>query len=34
MAVEPTVEVALPAAALFPPGAVAPGFSFIADVRP
>jgi len=29
----PTVEVALPAEALFPPGAVPPGFSFIADVR-
>jgi hypothetical protein len=34
IAVEPTVEVALPAEALFPPGAVPPGFSFIADVRP
>jgi hypothetical protein len=34
IAVEPTVEVALPADALFPPGAVPPGFSFIADVRP
>jgi hypothetical protein len=33
-AVEPTVQVALPADALFPPGAVPPGFSFIADVRP
>lgn len=32
--VGPTVEVALPAEALFPPGAVPPGFSFIADVRP
>lgn len=32
--VERTVEVALPADALFPPGAVPPGFSFIADVRP
>jgi len=31
---EPTVRVALPADALFPPGAVPPGFSFIADVRP
>jgi hypothetical protein len=31
--VDPTVEVALPADALFPPGAVPPGFSFIADVR-
>lgn len=34
IAVEPTVEVALPADALFPPGAVPEGFSFIADVRP
>jgi hypothetical protein len=34
IAVEPSVEVALPAEALFPPGAVPPGFSFIADVRP
>ena len=34
IALEPTVEVALPAEALFPPGAVPPGFSFIADVRP
>ena len=33
IAVEPTVQVALPADALFPPGAVPPGFSFIADVR-
>jgi hypothetical protein len=33
-AVEPMVQVALPADALFPPGAVPPGFSFIADVRP
>lgn len=32
--VTPTVQVALPADALFPPGAVPPGFSFIADVRP
>ncbi len=32
--VEPTVMVALPADALFPPGAVPQGFSFIADVRP
>ncbi len=32
--VEPSVEVALPADALFPPGAVPQGFSFIADVRP
>lgn len=31
---EPAVEVALPADALFPPGAVPPGFSFIAEVRP
>ena len=30
----PAVEVALPADALFPPGAVPAGFSFIADVRP
>jgi hypothetical protein len=30
---EPVVEVALPAEALFPPGAVPEGFSFIADVR-
>jgi uncharacterized protein (DUF58 family) len=30
---EPVVEVALPADALFPPGAVPEGFSFIADVR-
>jgi hypothetical protein len=30
---EPMVEVALPADALFPPGAVPEGFSFIADVR-
>ncbi|HTC91320.1 MAG TPA: zf-HC2 domain-containing protein [Bryobacteraceae bacterium] len=33
MAEEPVVEVALPADALFPPGAVPEGFSFIADVR-
>lgn len=33
VAEEPTVEVALPAEALFPPGAVPAGFSFIADVR-
>jgi hypothetical protein len=33
VAAEPTIEVALPADALFPPGAVPPGFSFIADVR-
>jgi hypothetical protein len=31
---EPVVEVALPADALFPPGAVPEGFSFIADIRP
>jgi anti-sigma factor RsiW len=30
---EPVVEVALPADALFPPGAVPEGVSFIADVR-
>jgi anti-sigma factor RsiW len=30
---EPMVQVALPADALFPPGAVPEGFSFIADVR-
>jgi hypothetical protein len=34
IAVEPTIKVALPADALFPPGAVPSGFSFIADVRP
>ncbi len=34
IAPEPTVEVALPADALFPPGAVPAGFSFIADIRP
>jgi len=34
MVEEPTVEVALPADALFPPGAVPAGFSFIATVRP
>jgi hypothetical protein len=34
IAVEPSVKVALPADALFPPGAVPEGFSFIADVRP
>jgi hypothetical protein len=34
IAVEPSIEVALPADALFPPGAVPQGFSFIADVRP
>ena len=34
IAVEPSVEVAFPADALFPPGAVPEGFSFIADVRP
>lgn len=33
IAEEPTVEIALPADALFPPGAVPVGFSFIADVR-
>jgi hypothetical protein len=33
IAAEPTVEIALPADALFPPGAVPAGFSFIADVR-
>ncbi len=33
MAQEPVVEVALPADALFPPGAVPQGFSFIAEVR-
>jgi Putative zinc-finger len=30
---EPSVRVALPADALFPPGAVPEGYSFIADVR-
>jgi Putative zinc-finger len=34
IAEEPTVEIALPADALFPPGAVPAGFSFIADIRP
>ncbi len=34
VAIEPNVEVALPADALFPPGAVPQGFSFIADVHP
>lgn len=34
VAVDPTIEVELPADALFPPGAVPPGFSFIADIRP
>jgi hypothetical protein len=34
IAVEPSVEVAFPADALFPPGAVPEGFSLIADVRP
>ena len=34
IATEPTVRVELPADALFPPGAVPQGFSFIADVRP
>lgn len=33
IAQEPVVEVALPADALFPPGAVPQGFSFIAEVR-
>jgi hypothetical protein len=33
IAEEPTVEVVLPADALFPPGAVPAGFSYIADVR-
>jgi hypothetical protein len=33
IAEEPVVEVALPADALFPPGAVPQGFSFIAEVR-
>jgi hypothetical protein len=33
IAAEPTIQVALPADALFPPGAVPEGFSFIADVR-
>jgi anti-sigma factor RsiW len=33
ISLEPTVEVALPADAFFPPGAVPEGFSFIADVR-
>jgi hypothetical protein len=33
VAAEPTIQVALPADALFPPGAVPEGFSFIADVR-
>ena len=34
VAVQPSVEIALPADALFPPGAVPAGFSFIADIRP
>lgn len=34
IAKEPTVQVALPADALFPPGAVPTGFTFIADIRP
>ena len=34
IAEEPVVEIALPAEALFPPGAAPEGFSFIADVRP
>ncbi len=33
MAEEPMVEVVLPADALFPPGAVPPAFSYIADVH-
>ena len=33
IAVQPDIEIALPADALFPPGAVPPGFSYIADVR-
>ena len=33
MPAEPTVEIALPADAFFPPGAVPAGFSFIADVH-
>jgi hypothetical protein len=33
MAQEPSIQVALPADAFFPPGAVPAGFSFIADVR-
>lgn len=32
--VEPMVQVVLPADALFPPGAVPAGFSYIAEVRP
>lgn len=34
VAAEPVFEVALPADALFPPGAVPAGFTFIAEVRP
>jgi hypothetical protein len=34
MVEQPVLQVALPADALFPPGAVPPGFSFIAEVRP
>jgi hypothetical protein len=34
MVQEPVVQIALPADALFPPGAVPEGFSYIADVRP
>jgi hypothetical protein len=34
VAQEPSIRVILPADALFPPGAVPEGFSFIADVRP
>jgi len=30
---QPDIEIALPAEAMFPPGAVPPGFSYIADVR-
>jgi anti-sigma factor RsiW len=33
MVEQPTVQVALPADELFPPGAIPAGFSFIADVR-
>lgn len=33
IASEPSIQVALPADALFPPGAVPQGFSFIADVH-
>jgi anti-sigma factor RsiW len=34
VASEPTIEVALPADALFPPGAVPAGFTLITDIRP